>query len=169
MAPAEARLRAQARFGSTALAADQCRDERGTAVIDNTIRDIQYALRTFVKAPLTAFTIVVTVAIGLGVVAVLFTVLNTLLFRVDNVPDVSQMYEVQRPPQANGDQAPLTRPVFDAMRSETSVFTDAYAAVPEHRSARRWPHDGGDARDGKFLSGRPRQSGDGTRVDAGGR
>ena len=98
MAPAEARVRAQARFGSTALAADQCRDERGTAVIDNTIRDIQYALRTFVKAPLTAFTIVVTVAIGLGVVAVLFTVLNTLLFRVDNVPDVSQMYQLQGPP-----------------------------------------------------------------------
>ena len=34
---------------------------------------------------------VVTVAIGLGVVAVLFTVLNTLIFRVDNVPDISQM------------------------------------------------------------------------------
>ena len=131
MSPPAARLRAQARFGSTALAADQCRDERGTAIIDTTARDIQYALRTFMKAPLTAFTIVVTVAIGLGVVAVLFTVLNTLLFRVDNVPGVSELYELQGPPTANGDQAPLGRAMFDAMRSETSVFTDAYAAVPE--------------------------------------
>jgi predicted permease len=131
MAPAEARLRAQARFGSATLAADKCRDERGTAVIDNILRDIQYALRTFVKAPLTAFTIVVTVAVGLGVVAVLFTVFNTLLLRVDNVPDVSQMYELQGPPLPSGDQSPLARPVFDAMRSDTSVFTDAYAAVPE--------------------------------------
>jgi predicted permease len=131
MSPAAARFRAQARFGSAALAADQCRDERGTATVDNTIRDVQYALRTFVKAPLTAFTIIVTVAIGLGVVAVLFTVLNTLIFRVDNVPDIRQMYELQGPPLANGDQSPLTRPVFDAMRSETSVFTDAYAAVSE--------------------------------------
>jgi predicted permease len=129
MPPAAARLSAQARFGSTALAADQCRDERGTAIIDNTIGDIQYALRAFVKAPLTAFTIVVTVAIGIGVVAVVFTVLNAVLFRTDNVPDISQMYEVQRPLQANGDPLPLTRPVFDAMRSETSVFTDSYAAV----------------------------------------
>ena len=95
--PAEARLRARARFGSAALTADQCRDERGTAVIDNTIRDIQYAWRTFVKAPLSAFTIVVTVAIGLGAVAVLFTVLNALFFRVDDVPGINQMYEVQRP------------------------------------------------------------------------
>ena len=92
MPAAEARVRAQARFGSTTLAADQCRDERGIAAIETTSRDVRYALRTFAKAPLAAFTIVVTVALGLGVVAVLFTVLNTLIFRVDNVPDISQMY-----------------------------------------------------------------------------
>src|SRR5262245_13791521 len=108
MTPAEARERAQARFGSTALAADRCRDERGTAVIDNTMRDVQYALRTFAKAPLAAFTIVVTVAIGLGVVAVLFTVLNTLIFRVDQVPDLGEMYEVERTPSAGADRSLLT-------------------------------------------------------------
>ena len=54
LAPAEARQRAQARFGSATLAADECRDERGTAFIDNTIGDIQYALRTFRRAPLAA-------------------------------------------------------------------------------------------------------------------
>jgi hypothetical protein len=98
--PTEARERAQARFGSTALAGDRCRDERGTAVIDNTIRDVQYALRAFAKAPLAACTIVVTVAIGLGVVAVLFTVLNTLIFRVDQVPDVGEICAVERTQKA---------------------------------------------------------------------
>ena len=78
MTPAAARERAQARFGSTALAAERCRDERGTAAIDDAIRDVQYALRTIARAPLAAVTIVATVAIGLGVVAVVFTVLNTL-------------------------------------------------------------------------------------------
>jgi predicted permease len=129
MAPREARWRAQARFGSATLAADQCRDERGTAIIDNTVRDVQYAVRTIMNAPLTAFTIVATVAIGLGVVAVVFTVLNALIFRVDKVPDISQMYQVQRPAQAGGGQPPWTRPVFEAMRSETRVFSDAYATV----------------------------------------
>src|SRR5262249_40879461 len=128
--PAEARERAQARFGSTPLAADRCRDERGTAVIDNTVRDIQYALRTFVKAPLAAFTVVVTVAIGLGVVAVLFTVLNALRSRVDQVPGIDEMYAVERPQLANGDGPRLTRPVFEAMRADTQVFTDAFATVP---------------------------------------
>src|SRR5262245_19377046 len=131
MTSAEARERAQARFGSSALAADRCRDERGTAVIDNTIRDVQYALRAFAKAPLAALTIVVTVALGLGVVAVLFTVLNTLIFRVDQVPDVSEMYQVERTQLADGTGSRLTRPILDAMRADTHVFTDAYAAVPE--------------------------------------
>ena len=75
----EARNRAHARFGSVTVAADECRDERGTALVDNTVRDIQYALRTFQRAPLTAITIVSTVAIGLGIVAVLFTVLNVMV------------------------------------------------------------------------------------------
>src|SRR5262245_20310936 len=102
MTPAKSRERAQARFGSTALAADRCRDERGTAVVDNTIRDVQYALRAFAKAPLAALTIVATVALGLGVVAVLFTVLNTLIFRVDQVPGISELYQVQRAQLADG-------------------------------------------------------------------
>src|SRR6187402_670594 len=98
------------------------------AVIDNTVRDIQYALRAFAKAPLAAFTIVVTVAIGLGVVAVLFTILNTFLFRVDQIPGISEMYAVERPRLANGDGSPLARSRFDVLRAETNVFTDVYAA-----------------------------------------
>ena len=131
MTPAAARERAQARFGSTALAAERCRDERGTAAIDDAIRDVQYALRTIARAPLAAVTIVATVAIGLGVVAVVFTVLNTLVFRVDQVPDVGAMYTVERTRADNGGRDLLTRPMFDAMRAETDVFTDAYATVPE--------------------------------------
>ena len=42
------------------------------------------------RAPLAALTIVATVAIGLGVVAVLFTILNMFLFRVDAVPDIGR-------------------------------------------------------------------------------
>jgi predicted permease len=129
LSPDDARARAQAKFGSTTVAADACRDERGTAFVDNTIGDLQYALRTFRRAPLSALTIVVTVAIGLGVVAVLFTVLNVLLFRTDSVPDVTQIYSVERPQQANEDLSKFTRQRFEALRSDTNVFTEAYAAL----------------------------------------
>ena len=127
--PVEAKRRAQARFGSATLAADECRDERGTAFFDNTFGDIHYALRTFRRGPLSALTIVFTVGIGLGVVAVLFTILNMLLFRVDRVPEVASMYSVQRPQLGSEAPPPWTRPTFEAMRAEAHVFTDAYASV----------------------------------------
>ena len=127
----EARMKAHARFGSITVAADECRDERGTAFIDNTIGDIQFALRTFRRSPLTSFTIVATVAIGLGVVAMLFTVLNVLVFRTDSVPDINEMYAVERPQQAEDDASPFTRARFEALREDTNVFAGAYAAVNE--------------------------------------
>jgi predicted permease len=129
MQPDEARAQARARFGSTSVVADECRDERGSAFVDNTIRDVRFALRSFRRAPLTAFTIVGTVAIGLGVVAALFTILNTFLFRVDKVRGVSEMYAVEMR-LANGAPSLFTRPRFEALRRETSIFIDAYAALP---------------------------------------
>ena len=58
---------------------------------------IELEVRSFRRAPLAAFTIVATVAIGLGVVAALFTILNTFLFHVDAVPDVEEIYAVVVP------------------------------------------------------------------------
>ena len=131
MPAAEARSRARARFGSVALAADECRDARGTAFVDNTVRDIFYALRTFRRAPLVAVTIVSTVALGLGLVAVAFTMLNALLFRVDAVRDVHEMFAVERPQTGDDDRQRFTRTQFDALRRETDVFADAYAEVSQ--------------------------------------
>ena len=93
--------------------------------MDDTVRDISYALRTFRRAPLVALTIVSTVALGLGLVAVAFTVLNSLLFRVDAVPDVHEMFAV-RPQTSGGEREPFTRAQLDALRRETDVFADAY-------------------------------------------
>jgi predicted permease len=97
------------------------------AFIDVTVRDLRGAVRAIGRAPLAAFTIVATVSIGLAVVAVLFTFLNTFIFRVDHVPDVAQIYAVQRPPAGEGPRPRFTRREFDALRSDINIFTDAYA------------------------------------------
>ncbi len=127
---ADARATALARFGPVPLAADACRDARGTGLVDDTVRDIVYALRTFKRAPLAALTIVSTVALGLGLVAVAFTMLNAMLFRTDAVPNVHEMFGVTRSP-TGGERQPFTRAQFDALRRDTAVFTDAYAEVSQ--------------------------------------
>jgi predicted permease len=101
------------------------------AFLDNTVRDVFYALRTFKRAPLAAFTIVATVALGLGLVTVAFTVLNQLLFRADAVPNVHEMFAVTRPQTADAARRQFTRAQFDALCRETSVFAGAYAHVSD--------------------------------------
>ena len=100
-----------------------------TGFIEGTIRDIVYALRGFKRAPLAAFTIVATVGLGLGLVAVVFTFLNAFVFRVDQVPNVEDMFGLERPQSSIGERRPFTRADLDALRRETNVFTDAYAEV----------------------------------------
>lgn len=102
-----------------------------TKDVDNTVRDILYAFRSFQRAPLVAITIVATVALGLSLVAVAFTMLNALLFRVDRVPDVHEMFAVERPRTSGGERESFTRAQFDALRRETDVFADACAAAAD--------------------------------------
>ena len=95
------------------------------------MHDILYAVRSFRRAPLAAFTIVATVAIGLGLVAAVFTFLNIFLFRVDEVANPGELFGVERPRSSDGEPRRFTRPQYEALRHETSVFTDAFAMLQD--------------------------------------
>jgi predicted permease len=128
LSPVEARRLARSRFGSVSLAADQCRDARGTAPVDALARDVIYAWRMFRRAPLVALTIVSTVAVGLGLVAVVFTFYNAFFLRVDAVRRPAELFAVERSTGPGDDDAlRFTWADYDAMRRETSVFTDVVA------------------------------------------
>ncbi len=130
LSPEDARRRALARFGSIPLAADECRDARGTAFVDDLARDSHYALRTFRRAPLAALTIVATVALGLGLVAVVFTAYNFFFLRADAVRSPGELFAVQlkqRTGPENESDGAFTWSDYDAMRRETGVFTDPFA------------------------------------------
>src|SRR6185436_8388339 len=102
---------------------------RRSLFVDETVRDVFYALRGWKRAPLAAFIIVSTVGLGLGLVAVAYTFLNVFLFRVDEVPGVHEMYAVERPRSPDGERQLFTRAQFDVLRRETDVFTDTYAEL----------------------------------------
>ena len=129
LSPAEARTRAKACFGSVTVAADECRDARGTALVDGVVRDVLYACRSFRRAPLVALTIVTTVGLGLGLVAVVFTFLNAGLFRVDDVRNPQELFAVERQRSAGAEPERFTRPHYDALVRETGVFSDAFATT----------------------------------------
>jgi predicted permease len=132
MAPDEAARQARARFGPVPLAADQCRDARGTAFVDQTARDVAYAWRTFRRAPLSALTIVATVALGLGLVTVVFTFYNAWYLQSDALRDPDELFAIQRPPHrdsGNNVYVSFTQGEYQALRAETTVFTDIAATL----------------------------------------
>src|SRR5688572_26365687 len=103
----------------------------GRALLDDVARDVRYALRSFRRAPLVALTIVTTVGLGLGLVAVVFTILNALVFRVDEVRNPHELFAVERQPSANTGPENFTRAHYEALVRETSVFADTFVRTPD--------------------------------------
>ena len=105
--------------------------KRHTALVDNVMRDIRYACRSFLRTPLVALTIVTTVGLGLGLVAVVFTILNAYLFQADEVRNPHELFAVQSQPSAITAPRGLTRLEYEALVRETAIFSEAFASTPE--------------------------------------
>ena len=127
-----ARGRARMRFGSPALAADECRDARGVTFIETTARDIVYAWRGLRRTPTVALTIVGTVALALGLTASVFTVFNRVVLRVDAVRDPQELVGIVWPnAQQSGrsGRTEFTLRQYEALRRETDVFSEVAARL----------------------------------------
>ena len=129
MHPDAARFQALRIFGGVEPTKEACRDARGMALIDNVARDVRYAGRSFRRAPLAALTVVSTVGLGLGLVAVVFTVLNGFVFRVDEVRNPHELFAVERQQPANAEPGSFTRVQYETLVRETGVFTDTFATT----------------------------------------
>jgi predicted permease len=117
-------------------------------LLENVLRDVGYTLRSFARAPLAALTIVATVALGLGLVAVVFTILNAYIFRADEVRSPGDLYAVERQRSASAEGETFTRPQYEALVRETGVFSDAFAST---RDVSAWIE--GLRREGRLVTG----------------
>lgn len=100
-------------------------------LLDGIVRDVRYAFRSFLRAPLAAVTIVVTVGLGLGLVAAVFTILNSIVFGVDEVHNPHELFAVERQRSAIAEPETFTHAQYETLLRETEVFASAFASTPD--------------------------------------
>jgi putative ABC transport system permease protein len=91
MSAAESRAAALRAFGGVTQTREQYRVERGLPRIEEILRDVRIALRQLRRSPGFALTAILTLAIGIGAVTAMFSVVNTVLLKPFAFPDQNRL------------------------------------------------------------------------------
>lgn len=115
--PEEARRQARIEFGGVESYKEQGRDARGWRPLADLVTDARYALRVVRRSPAFAVVAVVSLALGVGVNTLVFSVVNALVVRPLPVADPSRVVFVEP-----GRGFTLSYPDYRDMRDRTTAF-----------------------------------------------
>ena len=100
MSPAEARRDALLKMGGMDLVKEQYRDRRGIPMLETTLQDLRYALRTMRANPGFALTAVLTLGLGIGTNSAMFSFVDGTTFRPPDIPNPGELVRVFTSSQA---------------------------------------------------------------------
>ena len=118
---AEAERRARIEFGGVTRFREESHEAMGGNFIETLAGDMRFALRVLWKSPGFTVTAVLTLAMGIGANAVVFSVMNGLILRPLNVPEPKSLYEIERAGVNDGSQS---YPDLEDLRSRNRSFDD---------------------------------------------
>ena len=91
---AEARRRARLELGGLDQVREDCRDARGTRLLETLLREIRYALRVLRKSPAYTVVAILTLALGIGGTTAIFTLVQQVMLRSLPVSQPDQLWRV---------------------------------------------------------------------------
>jgi predicted permease len=94
MSEPDARRRARLEFGGLDQVKDQCRDVRGTRVIEEIVRDVRYACRVLRKSPGFTFAAIASLALGIGATTAIFSLIDAAMLKSLPVREPERLIEL---------------------------------------------------------------------------
>lgn len=117
-------------LGNLTLAAEDARAEWGWTRLEQTVQDVRYAVRTLGRSPGFTATAVLSLALGIGANTALFTLINTVTWKMRPVSDPERLLVLSQQGQSSVSNG-FTYQQYERIRDHNEV-TDvaAYSRVP---------------------------------------
>jgi len=130
LSPADAARRAHLEFGSIEKQKDLARAGVGVRLLDELRGDVSYALRTFVRNKGFAATAIITLALGIGSNAAIFSLFDALMLRWLPVNHPEQLLQVLKmSPDGTSDES-FSYPMVRAIDAQPDLFAAAAGFSP---------------------------------------
>jgi putative ABC transport system permease protein len=122
---AEARRRAILELGGVEQAKERVRTARHGARLDEVVRDVRYAFRTFAKHRSFTVVVVLTLALGIGANTAIFSIIDSLLLRALPVKEPGRLAMLVA--DVPSGQTTWTYPIWEQIRGHGDKFDGAFA------------------------------------------
>src|ERR1700722_3002031 len=132
----EAMRRARLEFGGADQIKEECRDARGIHLLEIFLQDLRYGLRILARSPGFVAIAVLTLALGIGANATIFSFIDALLLHPPSgIVETGRLVSVWNR-TANGQQMQFSYPDYLYFRDHNQVFSDfiAYSSDPMQAS-----------------------------------
>ncbi|MBO0722982.1 MAG: ABC transporter permease, partial [Blastocatellia bacterium] len=125
----EARREALRGFGGFEQKKEECRDELGFRLIEELRQDLRYGMRMMRKAPAFTLIAVMTLALGIGANAAIFSIVNGVLLRPLPYKEPQKLVVITAPIRQDPGR-PLNDVEFVELRNHNQIFEGVTAFLP---------------------------------------
>lgn len=131
MPRAEAERRARIEFGARERLREECQQARGGTNLSTALQDLRFGLRMIRSHAWFSAAVIVTLALGIGLNTMIFTIINAALLKPVPVPGGSRLVAITSRAPGNGDDRLSYPDLLDYRAEQAHSFVDLEGAADQ--------------------------------------